>query len=34
MYAADNPHLSDMDPDAEAVYEVMESGYRELMRNE
>ena len=34
MYAADNPCLSDMDPDAEAVYEVTESGYRELMRNE
>lgn len=34
MYAADNPHLSDMDADTEAVYEVTDSGYRELMRNE
>ncbi len=34
MYTADDPHLSDMDRDVECVYEVTESGYTELMKNE
>ena len=34
MYTADDPHLSDMDRDVEGVYEVTESGYAELMKNE
>lgn len=34
MYTADDPHLSDMDCDVECVYEVTESGYTELMKNE
>lgn len=34
MYSADDPHLSDMDQDVEAVYEATGTGYRELMRNE
>ncbi len=34
MYTAEDPHLSDMDQDVEAVYEATGTGYRELMRNE
>ena len=34
MYESDDPHLSDMDTDVEAVYEASDSGYTELLRNE
>ncbi len=34
MFEADDPHLDDMDPDAEAVYQLSDSGYSELYRNE
>lgn len=34
MYTAEDPNLSEMDQDVEAVYETTDSGYRELLRNE
>jgi hypothetical protein len=34
MYTSDDPHLSEMDSDVEAVYEATDSGYKELLRNE
>ncbi len=34
MYTSDDPHLSEMDSDVEAVYEATNSGYKELLRNE
>lgn len=34
MYTSDDPHLSDMDCDVEAVYLASESGYTALKRNE
>lgn len=34
MYSANDPFLSEMDRDVEAVYETTETGYRELLRNE
>lgn len=34
MYTSDNPRFSDMDRDVEGVYEITDSGYKELMRYE
>ena len=34
MYSSDDPRLSDMDRDVEAVYSVSETGYQLIMKNE
>lgn len=34
MYASEDPNISEMDQDVEAVYEATGSGYRQLLRKE